>query len=498
VISQAISGLTADTLYHYRVVGENGGGGTFGPDQTFTTLAVTLSTPTAVSTAASDLTHTTVTLNGTINPNGLSSVAWFEWGTGVSYGNASPAQSVGAGMTDASVSQSISGLQSGIEYHYRIVGQNSDGSATGNDQVFTATPYQTQAYLLDPAGAVNILDPATNTVVKTITMTNPVAAAVTPDGTKVYVVNGSSATVSVLETVGNTIIATIPVSDAKGGLPQSIGILPNGTTVYVGSDILWSIDVATDTVKMSMPLPDMISVEGFAFKPDSSRLFVFGYFSLGTNAHILDPSNNQIKKTLSGGSNGRWTMSPDGQRLYRTGLSSNKGFNAYSVVTDGGSLVGSLPDLEGLRVAVSPDGAKVYASTYFSDPSTGKLIQKLVIVDAATMQLSPQSFTGVSGWAGMSFSGGNVYAASATSGAITGTNNIITIIDMASDVVKGTLTAFGPVGTIYPYRSGMVPFGSLVYFIDSGGGSVGMIDVPTNTLKPSLSIPASALAFSFR
>jgi YVTN family beta-propeller protein len=50
----------------------------------------------------------------------------------------------------------------------------------------------------------------------------PVGVAVTPDGSKVYVTNGRSNTVSVIDTATNTVSATIPV----GSFPNHVSIQP--------------------------------------------------------------------------------------------------------------------------------------------------------------------------------------------------------------------------------------------------------------------------------
>lgn len=470
-VSQAIGGLTTDTLYHYRAVGENGGGGTFGPDQTFTTLASTLNTPDVVSTAASNLTHTTTTLNGTINPNGLSSVAWFEWGTDTAYGNITPAQSVGAGSTPAPVNQTISGLLVGVVYHYRIVGENSDGTAAGDDQTFTPIPYQAQAYLPNSGGTVSVVDLSTNNITKIITVgNNPVAAVATPDGAKVYVLNSSSATVSAIETVGNTVTATIPiVVDPSFGIPPlSIGVTPDGTEVYVGGNRdLSVIDTATDTLKTTIPSSGA-GVSKFLFTSSGTRLY-----AAGGALWVIDPHSNQIIDTIIGPA-GDWELSPDESRFYRISYGKNAGLNAYSTATDG--LIGAVPGIDGLRALVSPDGSKVYIAD-----TTGNL----EIVDATKMTLS-KTLTGVSGLIPFVYSGGKIY-----SGSMSGSTSAITVIDIATDTVKTTLTPFGFTGKALPY-------GNLIYFIQANGGQVGIIDTSTDTLMPAILAPADDIAISAR
>ena len=86
--------------------------------------------------AASAVTGTAATLNGTINPNGLASTYHFEWGTTISYGNSTTVTSAGSGTGSLPVNANISGLTAATTYHFRLVGVNSDGTTNGNDMTF--------------------------------------------------------------------------------------------------------------------------------------------------------------------------------------------------------------------------------------------------------------------------------------------------------------------------------------------------------------------------
>src|ERR1019366_731205 len=66
-VSASVTGLTANTPYHFRIVATNSSGESKGSDETFTTLP---NPPTVVTKAASSVTQTTATLNATVNPNG--------------------------------------------------------------------------------------------------------------------------------------------------------------------------------------------------------------------------------------------------------------------------------------------------------------------------------------------------------------------------------------------------------------------------------------------
>lgn len=76
-------------------------------------------------------------LFGTVNPNGLTTTGWFQWGTTTSYGNATTAESLGSGTSVVQMLHTISGLSPNTTYHFRAVAQNSAGINYGLDMSFT-------------------------------------------------------------------------------------------------------------------------------------------------------------------------------------------------------------------------------------------------------------------------------------------------------------------------------------------------------------------------
>jgi len=75
----------------------------------------------------------------------------------------------------------------------------------------------------DGSATVSVIDTATNTVVAAIPVgLFPEGVAITPDGTRVYVPNLGFDTVSVIDTATNTVVATITV----GGGPLAVAITP--------------------------------------------------------------------------------------------------------------------------------------------------------------------------------------------------------------------------------------------------------------------------------
>jgi phage head maturation protease len=138
-VAANINGLSASTTYHFRVVATNSAGTTYGADRTFTTLSAT-GPPVVITNSATNIATNTATLNGSVDPHGLTTTVYFQYGTTTSYGHTSVSQSK-TGNAYQNVSANISGLTALTTYHFRIVATNSSGTTYGSDQTFTTQPY---------------------------------------------------------------------------------------------------------------------------------------------------------------------------------------------------------------------------------------------------------------------------------------------------------------------------------------------------------------------
>ncbi len=137
-VSIIVSGLTPATLYHARLVASNSDGTSNASDISFTTAAPPR--PPVVATGPAAVAGTTVTLNGSVNPNARPTTYYFDYGTTTSYGSATPLATAGSGTTAQAVSAVVRGLAALTTYHARLLAYNGDGSTYGVDITFTTGP----------------------------------------------------------------------------------------------------------------------------------------------------------------------------------------------------------------------------------------------------------------------------------------------------------------------------------------------------------------------
>jgi hypothetical protein len=134
-VAANVTGLTAGRTYHFRLVATSDAGTSHGSDHTFTPSA----SPTATTKSVSAVRDNTATLNASVNPNGMATTVYFEYGTSTGYGARSSSKSIGAGRSAVNVAIGISGLSFNTVYHVRVVASNAVGTNAGADQAFATT-----------------------------------------------------------------------------------------------------------------------------------------------------------------------------------------------------------------------------------------------------------------------------------------------------------------------------------------------------------------------
>jgi hypothetical protein len=102
--------------------------------------AFTSAPPSATTSGASNVGTGTATLNAEVDPDGLATSAFFQYGTTTAYGHSTTALSAGSAEGASSFVSNVSGLAPATTYHFRVVAESSAGPSDGADQAFTTAP----------------------------------------------------------------------------------------------------------------------------------------------------------------------------------------------------------------------------------------------------------------------------------------------------------------------------------------------------------------------
>ena len=109
----------------------------------YTCMAETPLKPSISYNSISNKTSTSIQLNGSVNPNGETTLYRFEYGLNTTYPNKTDWISIGNGYTEIQVNSHITNLMPNTTYHYRLVAKNQNGISGGSDQTFKTLPSNT-------------------------------------------------------------------------------------------------------------------------------------------------------------------------------------------------------------------------------------------------------------------------------------------------------------------------------------------------------------------
>lgn len=140
-VSDSISGLEPAATYYFRLNAQNQFGTVNGSILNFKTAGpAATAVPTVTTRLASNIATSTARISGVVNPNGLATVYWFEYGSNslaeTVLGNTTTQTTVGSGLSTVSVSADIAGLTTKTTYYYRLMAQNSLGLVRGDRASF--------------------------------------------------------------------------------------------------------------------------------------------------------------------------------------------------------------------------------------------------------------------------------------------------------------------------------------------------------------------------
>ncbi len=239
------------------------------------------------------------------------------------------------------------------------------------------SPDGSYLYSVDASNnSVSFINVSTGLTTATIPVgTFPDGIVATPDGSRLYVSNLTDSTVSVIDIAANLVVATI--ATAPGTNAGGIAVSPNGDYVYTvgaangrnGSVSVISTnptDPQYNTVTATIDVGnDPYAVYRVAVGVGGTRVYVSD--SNAGQLKVIDTASNTVIATVTGITNaGAVAVSPDGARIYvANSLNSNGSVTVVNAATLAVEATIKLPaDPSGM--AVSPDGTRLYVTSYSS------------------------------------------------------------------------------------------------------------------------------------
>lgn len=233
---------------------------------------------------------------------------------------------------------------------------------------------QNRAYVAMTTG-VAVIDTANNKVVDLNTGTatvdvikvgsTPSAIAINPAGTRLYVSNGGSSTVSVIDTATNKEITRVTV----GSQPSGLAVSPDGTRLYAlnrYNDRVTVIRTADNVVIGTATVGD--SPRNVVVSPDGQRIYVSN-FNSGTVTVLNTAGTTPVfVKTITVGTQPDGiAMTKDGSLVYVA-----NGRDTVSVIdTRSNTVIGSAAPIDSPAElgahAIAVNGDKIYVTDYVDD-----------------------------------------------------------------------------------------------------------------------------------
>jgi YVTN family beta-propeller protein len=262
---------------------------------------------------------------------------------------------------------------SGLYYWPSVTNTPVTGiTVTGGGPVSIAvTTNGAKGYLPLNTGSVTPFNTSTNTVGTSFFASSGLTdVAISPDGTKAYVGNGSFNTIKVIDTATDA-VSTIPVDVT----PDRLALSPDGTKLYMVNRGV-TPNVTIRSASSGAQIGDAISLgdfntfpEAVAVTPDGNKLYIASTTSTGAGkVSVVDltATPSPTVSTVSGitGNPAGIAATPDGSEVW----TANNGGNSATVIrTSDDTIVGSPIDLsaDGLNpndIAITPDGKHVYVS----------------------------------------------------------------------------------------------------------------------------------------
>ncbi len=192
----------------------------------------------------------------------------------------------------------------------------------------------------------------------------PRDAALSADGTRLYVANVGSGSISVVDTVAERTIANVKTGASPGGL----ALTHDGKTLWVANGDDGTIgSIETSSLKVAPSIAVGLNPRVIAIAPDDSTLYVTNQ---GSNTVTpVDLHSRTVRAAIPVGErpNGL-AVTPDGNRLYVVDSADN---DVRSIdLRDDRTLARIPTGVDPIRIAITPDGRAAYITNYANSTIT--------------------------------------------------------------------------------------------------------------------------------
>jgi hypothetical protein len=226
-----------------------------------TTGAPGVSGPGTNGTFAQNVTSTSAQLQGgvypngddtTLYPNGDDTSYWWEYGPTTSYGEQTPATDIGSGTAPVAVSDSLTDLNPGTTYHYRLVAQNSFGTEYGYDYTLTTPAAQSSPTQGSTTTTTTQTAPTTTT-----TSSPPVTGTGGSGGSGTSTAPPSAPLVTNLRVTPAAGSATVSATIAGEGAATTYSLQYGPTAAFGGRSAFASLSAAQRSANVSWTLRNL-------------------------------------------------------------------------------------------------------------------------------------------------------------------------------------------------------------------------------------------------
>jgi YVTN family beta-propeller protein len=285
-----------------------------------------------------------------------------------------------------------------------------------------------------------------------------------------YITNEGNATVSVIDTGANSVVATIPVGDKPSGIAVNIA----GSHVYVANSNSNTISViATSTNKAVATIPVGSGPSGIAVNPAETYVYVANYF--GNNVSVISARTNKVVAAIPVGSGPSGiAVNISGSYVYIANSNSN---NISVISAKMNKVIATIPVGSGPSgIAVNRAETYVYVANHSDNNISVIAVKTNKVVAAIPVGTGPYGIA-------VNPSGTYVYVVNDTS------NNVSVIATKTNRVVAAIPVGKGPYGVT------VNPAGTYVYVANNESNDVSVIATSTNKVVARIPVGASPAAF---